>query len=355
MRTFRFTPIALVAGSLMSAAAWAAPTTDATGNTGYDTAAECDAAVLAGQARFYQPVTRMPTRLQKGEKSVKTVKLADLGPEYANGACDLGVGRQNGRNGVSKVLQGKYVPFAPDMDVNVYADATGKPVRASMAQCDNRFAGAFPRPVPVPAPVAAAPAPAPAPVVVAPAPAPAPVPVAAPAPAPEPRKVAGPYVFGTLGAVNDSVVYHGADASTSVGNTDRQIGTQFGAGYQFNELLGAEVFFQGGKDHQYGAVDGSRTFDVGAQALGARVTLGGQVTDKLRLFGKLGAARVKHDSFGGGSDAKTRGVYGVGATYSLTDKLSLRFDADHFPREGRSNNPRWGNVDYFGAGVQYNF
>lgn len=174
-------------------------------------------------------------------------------------------------------------------------------------------------------------------------------------PAPEPRKVAGPYVFGTLGAVNDSVVYHGPSASTSVGDSDRKSGVQFGAGYQFNDLVGAEVFFQGGKDHRYGAADGSTSYSVGAQALGARVTLGGHLTEKLRLFGKLGAARVKHDSFGGGSESKTRGIYGVGAAYSLTDKLSVRVDADHIRREGRSNNPRRGNIDYFGVGVQYNF
>lgn len=358
MRTFRFTPIAIVAGSLMSATAWAAPTVDAQGNTGYDTAAECDAAVLSGQARFYRPVTKMPTRLQKGEKSVRTAKLSDLGPEYEKGACDLGVGRQNGRNGVSRALRGKYVPFAPDMDVNVYADATGKPVRASMAQCDNRFAGAFPRPVPTPspAPVAAAPAPAPvpAPVVAAPAPAPVPVPVAAPAPAP--KSVAGPYVFGTVGAVNDSVIYHGPTASTSVGDSARKTGLQLGAGYQFNKLVGAEVFFQGGQDHEYDSADGVNSFDVGVQALGARVTLGGNLTENLRLFGKAGVARVKHDGLAGlGSHSKTRGVYGIGATYSFTDALSLRLDADHFPREGRGNNPRRGNIDYFGVGVQYNF
>lgn len=354
MKKFPSTPLALLLGSLFASSAWAASTVDADGNVGYDTAAECDAAVLAGQARFYQPQTKMPTRLQKGEKSVRVATLSDLGPDYAKGACDVGVSRKNHRNGVSKALVGKYVPFAPDMPVNIYADATGKPVRASMAQCDNRFSDAFPRPVPMPAPVAAAPAPAPAPapVVAAPAPAPAPAPVA---PAPVAKKVSGPYVFGTLGAVNDSVNYGSGARATSVGNSDRQIGGQFGAGYQFNEWVGAEAFVQAGKDHQYESFTGANRYDVGMQAFGARVTLGRNVTDDLRLFGKLGVARVTHDSFTGGDESKTRGTLGLGATYSINDRLAVRFDADHIRREGRSSNPRWGNIDYFGVGMQYSF
>lgn len=357
MKLFRCTPLALVVGSLFAASAFAAPTTDSEGNTGYDTAAECDAAVLSGQARFYRPATTMPTRLAKGERSVRQARLSDLGPEYLHGACDLGVGRQNGRNGVSRALRGKYVPFSPDMPVNAYADATGKVVRASMAQCDNRFSGPFPRAVPAPVAVAPvpAPAPAPAPVVAEPAPAPAPAPapvVAAPAPAP---KGMTPYVFGTFGVVNDSTIYHAPVPTNSVGASDRQMGGQIGAGLQFNDLLGAEVFYQGGKRHEYPLANGVDTAGINLKALGARVTLGGSVTEKLRLFGKLGAARVTHDSFTGGNESKTRGLIGFGAAYLLNDKLSLRFDADHYPRMSPSSNPRWGNIDYFGVGLQYNF
>ncbi|MCU0761590.1 MAG: porin family protein [Hydrogenophaga sp.] len=333
--------------------------TDADGNVGYDTLAECDAAVLAGTARFYKPVTTMPPLRRQGEVSVRTAKLSDLGPEYANGACDLGVGRKDGRNGVSRALRGKYVPYSPDMPINLYSNAQGVPVRASMAQCDNRFSSVKPRPVPVaaapaPAPVAMpAPAPAPAPAPVAAAPAPA---VAAPAPTPAPApKGMTPYIFGTLGMVNDSAIYRAPVAANSVGATDRQIGGQFGAGLQFNSLVGAEVFYQGGKDHEYPLANGVNTAGIGLQALGARLTLGGNVTEKLRLFGKIGAARVTHDSFVGGDESKTRGLIGIGATYLLNTNLSLRLDADHYPRMSAGNNPRWGNVDYFGVGLQYSF
>ena len=48
----------LLGGSLVLAgAAQAGMVTDQHGNVGYDSAAECDAAVQAGTARFYRPVT----------------------------------------------------------------------------------------------------------------------------------------------------------------------------------------------------------------------------------------------------------------------------------------------------------
>lgn len=349
--------LSAIGAALIPLCVHAGMVTDADGNVGYDTVAECDAAVQAGTARFYKPVTSMPPLRRKGEASVRTARLSDLGPQYATGACDLGVGRKDGRNGVSRTLQGKYVPYSPDMPINLYLNAKGEPVRASMAQCDNRFSDVKPRPVPVaaapaPAPVAA-PAPAPA---AAPAPAPvaaAPAPVAA-APAPAPKGVT-PYVFGTAGVVNDSAIYRAPVAANSVGATDRQMGGQIGAGLQFNNLVGAEVFYQGGKSHEYPLANGVETAGIGLKALGARVTLGGNVTEKLRLFGKLGAARVTHDSFTGGDESKTRSVVGFGATYLLNDKLSLRFDADHYPRMSAGSNPRWGNIDYYGVGLQYSF
>ena len=158
--------VLLSGGLLVASIGHAGMVNDGHGNVGYDTAAECDAAVQAGQARFYEPSTTMPTLRRKGEATVRTARLSDLGPQYKLGACDVGVSRQNGRNGVAKALVGKYVPYSPDMPINLYADKSGMAVRASMAKCDNRFSDVMPRAVPMP--------------VVAPAPAP----VAAPAPAP---------------------------------------------------------------------------------------------------------------------------------------------------------------------------
>ena len=140
--------------------AFAGMVSDNHGNVGYDTAAECDAAVNAGTAKFYKSYTHKPALLRAGEKRVQAMTLKDLAiPEgtaasmnyqakdYTRGACDVGVGHKAGRDGVAPILQGKYVPYSPDMPVNVYLDKAGLPVRASMRQCDNWFGANMPRPV----------------------------------------------------------------------------------------------------------------------------------------------------------------------------------------------------------------
>ncbi len=135
-------------GSLLLAAATvqAGKVSDGHGNEAYDSAAECDAAVTAGAARFYKPFTEMPPLKRDGEADVKVMKLGDL-PGFDKGACDRGVGRRNNRDGVAGMLVGRWVPYSPEMSVNVYHDAQGKAVRATMKQCDNNFSSDFPRPV----------------------------------------------------------------------------------------------------------------------------------------------------------------------------------------------------------------
>jgi hypothetical protein len=173
---------ALFTVSSVAAAQTAGMTTDRDGNTGYATPEACDAAIQGGTAKFYKPQTKQKPKLRAGEASVSPMLLKDLSPNYSKGACDKGVATARGRGGVSKALQGKWIPFSPNMEVNAYKDASGKIVRVTMRQCDNHFSDLLPRPTPVaaaPAPVPAA-APAPAPVAAAPAPAPvapAPVPV----------------------------------------------------------------------------------------------------------------------------------------------------------------------------------
>ena len=189
-----FTVSALLASMLAAQAAVAGTAQDAHGNVGYDTLAECEAAVAAGTAKFYKPYTHNKTRLHVGEARVAKMSLKDvIIPEgaakaqkyatnnYKNGSCDLGVPAKAGQYGVAPQLHGKYVPYSPDMAVNAYYNKAGQLVRTTMEQCNNQFSAAFPRPIasaPVAAasikaaPVAAAPV-APAPV------APAPVQVAA--------------------------------------------------------------------------------------------------------------------------------------------------------------------------------
>ena len=164
---------ALLGGLLVGASVQAGMVTDRHGNVGYDTAAECDAAVASGQARYYQPVTVGKPVRRAGEASVRQMpmrQLAQLGATpagargyssagYAHGACDLGAPSVGGREHVTPPLVGKYVPFSPDMMVNVFYDRQGQPRRVSMAQCDNSFQAAWPRPVAV-TPVAVTPPPA---------------------------------------------------------------------------------------------------------------------------------------------------------------------------------------------------
>lgn len=152
---------ALLASLLANQTAWAGMVTDSRGNVGYDTAAECDAAVTSGTARYYTPFTRKASSLKAGETRVRVMPLKNVpipqdtvkamaygASDYQRGACDLGMGRKAGQNGVSKPLQGKYVPFSAEMPVNVYLNKQGVPVRLTMQQCDNRFAAPLPRPVP---------------------------------------------------------------------------------------------------------------------------------------------------------------------------------------------------------------
>ena len=161
-RRFKAAGICAVLSSafLMTSLALAGKHSDGLGNEGYDTAAECDAAVSSGTAKFYKPYTTHEALKRAGETDVKVQKLADLtaakeaasalgydASQYARGACDIGVGRSQNRDGVSKPLIGKYVPYGPEMAVNVYFDATGRAVRASMKQCDNNFSGNMPRPL----------------------------------------------------------------------------------------------------------------------------------------------------------------------------------------------------------------
>lgn len=137
--------------SLCAMQATAAVHTDQNGNVGYDTLAECVAAIESGSTKFYQPFTTHPPLKRAGETEVRPIELKALSvADYSKGSCDIGVGRSNGRDGVSGKLIGKFVPYAPSMPVNAYFDSNGKLVRASMLQCDNNFSSAFPRPLGTP-------------------------------------------------------------------------------------------------------------------------------------------------------------------------------------------------------------
>lgn len=146
--------------AMFAASANAAIVTDSHGNVGYDSYDECVMAVKNGSAKYYTPYTYQNPMRRSGEASVKKMRLSEVmipqsvvnsnslrTADYEAGACDLGVGKSNGRYGVSGKLVGKYVPFSADMPVNVYMDSRGNPIRLTMQQCDNHFGSNFPTPV----------------------------------------------------------------------------------------------------------------------------------------------------------------------------------------------------------------
>lgn len=365
--------------------------TDAHGNVGYDTAAECDAAVANGTARFYTPFTNKAPLKRKGEAKVQTASLRDLGEQYARGACDVGVGRRMGREGVSTALQGKFIPFSPDMPVNVYTDKAGNAVRVTMAQCDNWFSGSAPRPVAV-VPTAATPVTQPSEPVVDVTPAVVPAAAAAFA--------AKPYVFGTIGALHAGVdAKHTAAGVNGYSNDkDTRVAGQVGLGVQFNQLLGAEIFYTGSDKHKFDTIAETSALGLNNQqyktvtqqhTYGGRLTLGHNVTDKFRVFGKGGVVgtTMKIKEVTGGEtgnpnpvvqsalDAVHSGVrgklenkkgtfarptLGLGVTYNVTDKLAVRGDYDHYFKKDykyKNNGETYTakGKNYVGVGVQYNF
>jgi Outer membrane protein beta-barrel domain len=360
--TLKTLPLLLAsAGIFVATHTSAAITTDVRGNTAYDTAAECDAAVQNGTARFYVPEAKNKPLRQKGEKSVKTSRISDLGDQYRLGACDVGVGKQKGgRVGVDRKLQGKYVPYSPSMPLNTYLDASGNVVRVSMLSCDNRFSAALPRPVSMPPPppvvvpppppvvVAPPPPPPPAPVVVVPEPVAVvpPPPVMQPPPVPPARMK--PYIFGVLGAQNDAICHVDGDNATLL------VG-QIGAGMNFNAMFGAEIYAQAAKSHTYNGATAATSGTSNTSAVGARLTAGTQLTPQTRIFAKVGAAYVKHE-FGNASKSEARPTLGVGFTYDLTPALSLRGDADmSFKRNKNQPHPAWSDDKFVGLGLQYKF
>ncbi len=171
--------LSLLTLGMLSVSAQAAITQDSHGNVGYDTLAECQNAIETNTAKFYRSSTTHKPLLRANEVKVTQGLLGNLAPQYQYGTCDLGTERRGGRDGVAKALQGKYIPYSPDMMINQYVDSSGNIVRVSMEQCDNWFSGAFPKGMPIAPPPAAEPTPEP---IVEPAPQPIPKPVVQPTP-----------------------------------------------------------------------------------------------------------------------------------------------------------------------------
>lgn len=352
--------VTVVAASFtaLTGTAQAAAHYDSHGNVGYDTAAECDVAIQSGSAKFYQSFTHKPPLIRAGEKNVRVMTLKEVGSQYAQGACDLGVGKKLGRDGVSKALQGKYIPFSPDMEVNVYTDASGNAVRVSMKQCDNWFSGNAPRPVQLikEAPQAIE-STSPFSTEVA-------TPAATATGAATGTSAAiftglagvGAYAFGTVGAHSEKMHTNGKQpAWYKTGHlfNDKSITPtgQLGVGLQLTPYVGGEMYVEGGKNKSYTATSGVKQ-TVHRLAIGSRFTAGTSVDNPARVFVKAGVAAVHQDDF------HPQFTVGVGGAYKLNNKMWLRADVDHYIK--RSPHVYYDNMgfkkSYFaGVGLQYQF
>jgi outer membrane autotransporter protein len=160
--------------------------------------------------------------------------------------------------------------------------------------------------------------------------------------------VAFPYVFGTLGAQRDLIGNGPIDGIAQHNDHDTKPALQLGAGYQFNKLWGAEAFAQFGSSHNF-----ENGLESKVSALGLRGTVGTDLGEATRLFGKAGVARVKHTDAVEGT--QTRPTLGLGLTHAFTKNLSLRSDFDVFLKKSSDEARSWKELMYLGVGVQYNF
>lgn len=157
-----------------------------------------------------------------------------------------------------------------------------------------------------------------------------------------------PYAVGSLGGLRDGVTLNNRGK-----DTDARMAGMVGAGVQFNDILGAEAYYQGSAKHNYVHRE-MRAEGVRNNTFGVRATVGSKIGEKAHVFGKAGVALVKHE-VADYKKSEGRATAGVGASYDLTENVALRADYDHYFKRSRDSKPGWKNADYFGAGVQYNF
>lgn len=90
------------------------------------------------------------------------------------------------------------------------------------------------------------------------------------------------------------------------------------------------------------------------------MTLGNDIGEKFRVFGKIGITGVRH-SQGDFKDTKARATAGVGMLYKFTDNVALRADYDHYFKRSsdvdgvQDGKIKWKGANYLGAGIQYTF
>lgn len=171
-----------------------------------------------------------------------------------------------------------------------------------------------------------------------------------------------PYLFGTVGAVVDGV------KTNTINDNATKFAGQVGLGTQIGANFGAELAFQTSTPHSFesyitdsdGQVTKEKSPKVQNNAAALRATVGGEVKEGLRLFGKVGVAANKRTAASAGyRNNRAYVTAGVGMTYSFNDEWSVRADYDHYfkrdPKRPNYDNLKWKDTNYAGIGFQYNF
>ncbi len=152
---------------------------------------------------------------------------------------------------------------------------------------------------------------------------------------------------------------------------DKDFGWKIFGGYQFNIYFAAEFGYTdlGEASATFAATTPSAAIvnvEADGTALSGSIVGTYPLNRDLGLFGRFGAAYWDVDGTGsavvGGSSASVEAdddgidlLFGLGARYSLTPKLGLRLEWEHYRGVGDDASGTDGGIDFFGGSLMYRF
>lgn len=180
----------------------------------------------------------------------------------------------------------------------------------------------------------------------------------------------GLYLTASLGQAHTTLDTKNTEHATIItGDSTDKLGYSLGVGYRFNTYVGVEASYVNFGKPSYNLVRGTTgetsrlTVKNEAFVLAAQGYL--PLNDAFTLTGKAGVAFVhtklnrtsdSPDDAYQGKDNQTHPTFGIGALYKLTQAVSLRVNADWYPKITKSNDEATDtNARMLSAGVQYKF
>ncbi len=177
----------------------------------------------------------------------------------------------------------------------------------------------------------------------------------------------GLYIAADIGVANTQVDPSNSQHATYItSSTENKFGYGFTGGYQFNKYIGVQLSY----------VDfGKASFNLTRGTTGEQSVATIQnsswvpaivgflpISEKFILSGKIGSAitHTKVDRVGAPSysvsDDQTSFTYGIGGLYAINENISLRVNADFYPKITKTNENATDTDGYtVTAGVQYKF